>query len=65
MEGLNPYTYPLFNPYTLPTQVEGLDEDNAQVILKLTLSGKAATVSQYTCKVVSEKEFKQYSKYLS
>ena len=47
------------------TQVEGLDEDNAQVMVKLTLSRNMATASQYVVKLVSKKEYDKYSKYLS
>ncbi|KAK2187174.1 hypothetical protein NP493_173g04014 [Ridgeia piscesae] len=45
--------------------VEGLDEDNAQVMVKLTLSRNMATASQYVVKLVSKKEYDKYSKYLN
>jgi len=53
------------NNTTRFTQVEGLDEDNAQVMVKLTLSRNMATASQYVVKLVSKKEYDKYSKYLS
>lgn len=49
----------------MSVQVEGLDEDNAQVMVKLTLSRYMATASQYVVKLVSKKEYDRYSKYLS
>ncbi|KAL3853503.1 hypothetical protein ACJMK2_017039 [Sinanodonta woodiana] len=45
--------------------IEGIDEDNARLMVKLTLSGKVVTVSQYAIKLVTSKEFKKYSKYLN
>lgn len=45
--------------------IEGLDEDNARVMVKLTLSGKIVTQSQYSVKLVSKKEYNKYSKYLN
>lgn len=45
--------------------IEGLDEDNARVMVKLTLSGKMVTQSQYSVKLVGKKEYNKYSKYLN
>ena len=46
-------------------QVEGLDEDNSRVILKLSLSSETVTISQFAVELVSKKDFDKYSKYLS
>lgn len=46
-------------------QIEGMDEDNARLMLKLTVSGKLVTVSQYNTKLVSKNEYDKYSKYIS
>ena len=46
-------------------QVEGLDSDNARVMVQLTISGQKVTLSQYAVRAVSAKEYKKYSKYLS
>ncbi|KAK7100764.1 G-patch domain and KOW motifs-containing protein-like [Littorina saxatilis] len=45
--------------------VEGIDEDNARVFLKLALSGQSVTMTQYNVKVVGKKEYDKYSKYLN
>ncbi|KAK3608339.1 hypothetical protein CHS0354_030794 [Potamilus streckersoni] len=45
--------------------IEGIDEDNARVMIKLALSSKVVTVSQYAVKLVTAKEFNKYSKYLN
>ncbi|XP_062613996.1 G-patch domain and KOW motifs-containing protein-like, partial [Saccostrea cucullata] len=45
--------------------IEGLDEDNARVMVKLTLSGKIVTQSQYGIRLVRKKEYEKYSKYLN
>ena len=45
--------------------VEGLDEDNARVMLKLTLSGKIVNIMQCNVRVVNKKEYEKYSKYLN
>ncbi|XP_061187487.1 G-patch domain and KOW motifs-containing protein-like [Saccostrea echinata] len=45
--------------------IEGLDEDNARVMVKLTLSGKIVTQSQYGIRLVRKKEYVKYSKYLN
>ncbi|KAK3104142.1 hypothetical protein FSP39_024760 [Pinctada imbricata] len=45
--------------------IEGLDEDNCRVMVKLALSGKIISQSQYGIKLVTAKEYKKYSKYLN
>jgi hypothetical protein len=42
-----------------------MDEDNARVMVKLTLTGKMVSQSQYAIRLVDEKEYTKYSKYLS
>lgn len=42
-----------------------MDEDNARVMVKLTLTGKIFTLSQYGVRLVGKKEYNKYSKYLS
>lgn len=46
-------------------QIEGLDADNARVVVKLAIGGKTVTVSQYGLKLVARKEYEKYSKDLS
>lgn len=46
-------------------QIEGVDADNARVVVKLAIGGKAATISQYAIKLVGRKEYEKYSKDLS
>ncbi|XP_041358208.1 G-patch domain and KOW motifs-containing protein-like [Gigantopelta aegis] len=45
--------------------IEGIDEDNARVMVKLALSGHTATLSQYGIQLVGQKEYEKYSKYLN
>ncbi|RUS79391.1 hypothetical protein EGW08_012851 [Elysia chlorotica] len=45
--------------------VEGIDEDNARVMLKLTLSCKVVNIMQCNVKLVGKKEYDKYSKYLN
>ncbi|KAH9523547.1 hypothetical protein Btru_040316 [Bulinus truncatus] len=45
--------------------VEGLDEDNARVMVKLALTGKTINIMQSYISVVGKKEFDKYSKYLN
>lgn len=45
--------------------VEGMDEDNARLMVKLTVSGKSITVSQYNTRIVGKEEYNKYSKYLN
>ncbi|XP_074645657.1 G-patch domain and KOW motifs-containing protein-like [Tubulanus polymorphus] len=46
-------------------QVEGIDEDNARVVVKLTISGQSATLSQHSIKLVDKHEYQKYSKYIN
>lgn len=46
-------------------QIEGVDPDNARVVVKLAIGGKTVTVSQYAIKLVGRKEYEKYSKDLS
>ncbi|XP_071118672.1 G-patch domain and KOW motifs-containing protein-like [Haliotis cracherodii] len=45
--------------------IEGLDDDNARTMVKLTLSGKIVTISQYSIELVSKKDYEKFSKYLN
>jgi len=45
--------------------VEGLDEDNCRVVVKLTISGAIASIPQAIVNVVSRKDYEKYSKYLN
>ncbi|KAH3820248.1 hypothetical protein DPMN_121993 [Dreissena polymorpha] len=42
-----------------------MDEDNARLMIKLTISGKLVSVSQYNTKLVSAEDYQKYSKYIS
>ncbi|XP_041038570.1 G-patch domain and KOW motifs-containing protein, partial [Carcharodon carcharias] len=46
-------------------KIEGLDPDNARVLVKLALGGKVVTVSQYNIQFTNKKEYERYSKDLS
>lgn len=46
-------------------QIEGVDPDNARVVVKLAIGGKTATISQYAVKLVGRKEYDKYGKDLS
>ncbi|XP_038638509.1 G-patch domain and KOW motifs-containing protein [Scyliorhinus canicula] len=46
-------------------KIEGLDTDNARVLVKLALGGKVVTVSQYNVQFVKRREYERYSKDLS
>ena len=46
-------------------QVQGLDEDNSRVILKMAVSGDTITISQFAIQLVNKKDYDKYSKYLS
>lgn len=46
-------------------QIEGVDPDNARVMVKLAIGGKNVTISQYAVKLVFRKEYEKYSKDLS
>ncbi|XP_052780310.1 G-patch domain and KOW motifs-containing protein-like [Mya arenaria] len=45
--------------------IEGVDEDNARLMVKLTISGKLVSVSQYNTKLVAADEYQKYSKYIN
>ncbi|XP_067449066.1 G-patch domain and KOW motifs-containing protein [Thunnus thynnus] len=46
-------------------KIEGVDPDNARVMVKLAIGGKTVTISQYGIKLVGRKEYDKYSKDLS
>ncbi|KAM4695870.1 G-patch domain and KOW motifs-containing protein [Rhinophrynus dorsalis] len=46
-------------------KVEGIDPDNARVMVKLAIGGKVVTVSQYALRLVSSAEYTKYAKDLS
>lgn len=46
-------------------QIEGVDPDNARVMVKLAIGGKTVTVSQYAVKLIGRQEYEKYSKDLS
>uniref|UniRef100_UPI0037E9C8E8 G-patch domain and KOW motifs-containing protein n=1 Tax=Semicossyphus pulcher TaxID=241346 RepID=UPI0037E9C8E8 len=46
-------------------KIEGVDPDNARVMVKLAIGSKTVTVSQYAVKLVGRKEFEKNSKDLS
>lgn len=46
-------------------QVEGLDEENARVIVKLALGGKTATVSELFVTLISKKDYQRDAKLLN
>ncbi|KAK7501509.1 hypothetical protein BaRGS_00007313, partial [Batillaria attramentaria] len=45
--------------------IQGIDEDNARLVIKLTVSGQTVTMTQYNVKIVGKKEYEKYSKYLN
>ena len=49
----------------LQFQIEGVDPDNARVVVKLAIGSKTVTISQYGLKLVDRKEYEKYSKDLS
>ncbi|KAM9785722.1 G-patch domain and KOW motifs-containing protein [Neosynchiropus ocellatus] len=46
-------------------KIEGIDPDNARVVVKLAIGSKTVTISQYAVKLVGRKEYEKYSKDLS
>ncbi|XP_068453952.1 G-patch domain and KOW motifs-containing protein [Clinocottus analis] len=46
-------------------KIEGLDADNARVVVKLAIGGKSATISQHAIKLVGRKEYDKNCKDLS
>ena len=47
------------------SQIEGVDPDNARVVIKLAIGGQTVTISQYGIKLVDRKEYERNSKDLS
>ncbi|KAI5094797.1 G-patch domain and KOW motifs-containing protein [Silurus meridionalis] len=45
--------------------IEGVDTDNARVVVKLAIGGKSVTISQHSLRLVPRKEYDKYSKDLS
>ncbi|XP_053480314.1 G-patch domain and KOW motifs-containing protein isoform X2 [Ictalurus furcatus] len=46
-------------------KIEGVDTDNARVMVKLAIGGKSVTISQHSLRLVPRKEYDKYSKDLS
>ncbi|KAI1891196.1 hypothetical protein AGOR_G00162460 [Albula goreensis] len=46
-------------------KIEGVDPDNARLMVKLAIGGKMVTISQYAVQLVGRKEYDKYSKDLS
>ncbi|XP_056444788.1 G-patch domain and KOW motifs-containing protein [Gadus chalcogrammus] len=46
-------------------KIEGVDPDNARVVVKLAIGGQTVTISQYGIKLVDRKEYERNSKDLS
>ncbi|XP_051280964.1 G-patch domain and KOW motifs-containing protein [Dicentrarchus labrax] len=46
-------------------KIEGVDPDNARVMVKLAIGGKTVTISQYAIKLVGRKEYDKNSKDIS
>lgn len=46
-------------------QIEGVDADNARVMVKLAIGSKTVTISQYAVRLVGRKEYEKYGKDLS
>ncbi|KAJ8046817.1 G-patch domain and KOW motifs-containing protein [Holothuria leucospilota] len=42
--------------------IEGFDEDNARLMIKLAISGQTTTISQFNAQAVSKSEYKKYAK---
>lgn len=51
--------------FVFASQVEGLDDDNGRVIVKLALGGSAATVNESFISLVTKKEYARDGKLLS
>lgn len=51
--------------FTHVLQIEGVDPDNARVVVKLAIGGKTVTITQYAIKLVGHKEYEKYSRDLS
>lgn len=46
-------------------QIEGLDEENARIIVRLALGGSTVSVSENVVRLVTKKEYKQYGKVIN
>lgn len=46
-------------------QIEGVDPDNARVVVKLAIGSKTVTISQYALKLVDRTEYDKNGKDLS
>lgn len=46
-------------------QIEGVDPDNARVMVKLAIGNKTVTISQHAIKLVGRKEYDKNSKDIS
>ncbi|KAL6119336.1 gpkow [Pungitius sinensis] len=46
-------------------KIEGVDADNARVVVKLAIGGRSATISQYAIKLVGRKEYDKNGKDLT
>ncbi|XP_033113985.1 G-patch domain and KOW motifs-containing protein-like [Anneissia japonica] len=46
-------------------RIEGVDEDNAQLVIKLAIGGQSVTISQYIANIVDDDEYRKYAKDLS
>ncbi|XP_078455060.1 G-patch domain and KOW motifs-containing protein [Lampetra planeri] len=49
----------------LYAKVDGLDPDNARLVLRLAIGGNVITISQYATRLVNKEEYEKYSKDLS
>lgn len=45
-----------------PLQIEGTDEDNSRLVIKLAINGQVITLSQFNAQAVSKSEYKKYAK---
>jgi len=46
-------------------QIEGIDEDNARVVIRLKLGGSVITLNQLAVELVNRKEYEKYANHLS
>lgn len=46
-------------------QVESLDEENARVVVRFSIGGGQESLNEYLLQLVSNAEYKKYSKVLS
>ena len=59
------FLYLLCWPSVALFQIQGIDEDNSRVIVKMTLSGESITISQFAAQLITEKDYNMNSKVLS